>query len=150
MQRCQELGADLAINYREKGFVEGVLTHTQGTGVDVILDIVSGDYLLRNLEILKPQGRLVVISILGGVRAEIDLRVLMSRRARIIGSVLRGRALAEKIEIKKQFIQRFWPLFTQGKLRPVIDSVFPIEQARVAHQRMTDNRNIGKIVLKAR
>ncbi len=148
--RCVELGADLAINYREQDFVERVLAHTDGAGVDVILDIVGGDYLQRNLKLLKPQGRLVVISTLGGARTEIDLRLLMGRRARIIGSVLRGRALTEKIEIKQRFMQRFWGLFREGQLRPVIDSVFPIDQAGTAQQRMSENKNIGKIVLKVR
>ena len=148
--RCEELGADLAINYREHDFVESVLAHTDGAGVDVILDIVGGDYLHRNLKLLKPKGRLVLISTLGGARTEIDLRVLMGRRARIIGSVLRSRALAEKIEIKQLFMQRFWRMFLEGQLFPVIDSVFPIEQADAAQQRMAENRNIGKIVLKVR
>ena len=148
--RCEELGADLAINYREHDFVESVLAHTDGAGVDVILDIVGGDYLHRNLKLLKPKGRLVLISTLGGARTEIDLRVLMGRRARIIGSVLRSRALAEKIEIKQLFMQRFWRMFLEGQLFPVIDSVVPIEQADAAQQRMAENRNIGKIVLKVR
>ncbi len=146
--RCEQLGAEMAINYREHDFVESVFAHTDGTGVDVILDIVGGDYLLRNLKLLKPKGRLVVISTLGGARTEIDLRILMGRRARIIGSVLRSRPLEEKIEIKQRFMQRFWSLFLEGQLRPVIDSVFPIEQAGAAQQRMAENRNIGKIVLK--
>ncbi len=148
--RCETLGAELAINYREHDFVDRVLVHTEGAGVDVILDIVGGDYLQRNLKLLKAQGRLVLISTLGGARAEIDLRVLMGRRARIIGSVLRSRTLAEKIEIKQRFMQRFWPLFLEGQLRPVIDSVFPMEQAGEAQQRMAQNLNIGKIVLKVR
>jgi putative PIG3 family NAD(P)H quinone oxidoreductase len=148
--RCEELGAELAINYREHDFVDRVLAHTDGAGVDVTLDIVGGDYLQRNLKLLKPKGRLVLISTLGGARAEIDLRVLMGRRARVIGSVLRSRTLAEKIEIKQRFMQRFWPLFLEGQLRPVIDSVFPIEQAGEAQQRMAQNLNIGKIVLQVR
>ena len=148
--RCMELGAVLAINYRDHDFAEAVLAHTAGTGVDVILDIVGGDYLQRNLQLLKPKGRLVLISTLGGMRAEIDLRVLMSKRARIIGSILRGRALSEKIQIKQMFMERFWALFVEGQLCPVIDSVFPVEQVGAAQQRMAENRNIGKIVLKIR
>ncbi len=148
--RCEELGAELAINYREHDFVESVLAYTEGAGVDVIMDIVGGDYLHRNLKLLKPKGRLVIISTLGGAHTEIDLGVLMRRRACIIGSVLRGRSLAEKIEIKQRFMQRFWSLFLEGRLRPVIDSVFPIEQAVAAHLRMAENRNVGKIVLKVR
>ena len=148
--RCEDLGADLAINYREHDFVESVLAYTEGAGVDVIMDIVGGDYLHRNLKLLKPKGRLVIISTLGGAHTEIDLGVLMRRRACIIGSVLRGRSLAEKIEIKQRFMQRFWSLFLEGRLRPVIDSVFPIEQAVAAHLRMAENRNVGKIVLKVR
>ena len=146
--RCEQLGAEIAINYRDHDFVESVFEHTGGTGVDVILDIVGGDYLQRNLKLLKPKGRLVLISTLGGARTEIDLRILMGRQARIIGSVLRGRPLEEKIEIKQRFMERFWSLFLEGQLCPVIDSVFPIEEAGAAQQRMAENRNIGKIVLK--
>ena len=145
---CTNLGADLAINYRKHDFVEKVISYTNGDGVDVIMDIVAGSYMERNIKILKSKGRLVVISTLGGVRAEIDLGQLMRLRARIIGSVLRSRSMLEKIEIKQRFMDLFWPHIVSGKILPVIDSIYPIDQAMLAHQHMHDNRNIGKIVLK--
>ena len=112
------------------------------------MDIVAGSYMERNIKILKSQGRLVVISTLGGVRAEIDLGKLMRRRARIIGSVLRSRSILEKIEIKQRFMDLFWSHVVSGKILPVIDSIYPVGQAMLAHQHMQENRNIGKIVLK--
>ena len=145
---CTQLGADLAINYRKHDFVEKVLSYTNGKGVDVIMDIVAGSYMERNIQILKSKGRLVVISTLGGVRTEIDLGELMRRRARIIGSVLRSRSVSEKIEIKQRFMDYFWQHIIDGTILPVIDSIYPISQAMLAHQHMKDNRNIGKIVLK--
>lgn len=148
--RCRELGAELAVNYKEADFVEQILTHTNGAGVDVILDIVGADYLQKNLRLLKLRGRLVFISTLSGSRTEIDLRHLMARRLRLIGSVLRSRLLAEKVEIKERFMARFWPALEAGTIAPVIDSVYPIEQANQAHRRMAANQNTGKIILKVR
>jgi tumor protein p53-inducible protein 3 len=148
--RCSELGADLAINYRTEDFVVRVKEFTSGEGVDVILDIVGADYLARNVSLLKSKGRLVLISTLGGSKAQLDLRMLMGRRLRLIGSVLRSRSLEEKVEIKKRFVARFWSLLEDGTIQPVIDSVYPIEEANEAHQRMAENQNIGKIVLRVR
>jgi tumor protein p53-inducible protein 3 len=150
LARCQELGAELAINYKEADFVQSVQEHTSGQGVDIILDIVGAEYLERNLGLLKLKGRLVLISTLGGTRAEINLGALMGRRLRLIGSVLRSRPLDEKAEIKEQFMARFWPFLEDGSIQPTIDSVYPIEQANEAHECMAENRNIGKIVLKVR
>jgi len=147
---CRELGADLAINYREEDFVERVRAFTDGAGVDVILDMVGAAYLARNLSLLKLKGRLVFISMLGGSRTEIDLGALMGRRLRLIGSVLRSRSLAEKVEIKERFMGRFWQAMEAGRIRPVIDSIYPVEQANQAHQHMAENRNSGKIILKVR
>jgi len=148
--RCSELGADLAINYKTEDFVARVQEFTAREGVDVILDIVGADYLARNVSLLKSKGRLVLISTLGGSQAELDLRMLMGRRLRLIGSVLRSRSLEEKVEIRERFVARFWPLLEDGTIQPVIDSVYPIEQANEAHQRMAENRNIGKIILRVR
>ncbi len=150
LTRCRELGAELAINYKEQDFARQIEGHTQGAGVDVILDMVGAAYLERNLQVLKTKGRLVIIATLGGVKTEIDLRVLMGKRLRVIGSVLRSRSLAEKIEIKEQFMARFWPALVSGAIRPVVDSVYPIQQAGQAHQVMVENKNIGKIILKVR
>lgn len=147
---CRELGADLAINYNEADFVEQTRAFTGGAGVDIVIDMVGADYLARNLGLLKPKGRLVFISTLSGSQAEIDLGSLMRRRLRLIGSVLRSRSLEEKVEITEQFMDRFWPLLEKGTIKPVIDTVYPVEQAGEAHQYMADYRNIGKIVLKVK
>jgi putative PIG3 family NAD(P)H quinone oxidoreductase len=147
---CKELGAELAINYEQEDFTERIQRFTDGRGVDIILDIVGADYLARNLSLLRPQGRLVVISTLSGSQTAIDLRVLMGRRLQLIGSVLRSRSPEEKVQIKQQFMKRFWPQLERGTIKPVIDSVLPIQQAEQAHRRMMDYKNIGKIVLKVR
>lgn len=147
---CLKLGASLAINYKEKDFVEEVRTFTNGAGVDVIMDMVGANYLERNLSLLKLKGRLVFISMLSGGQTQINLGALMGKRLRLIGSVLRSRALAEKLEIKARFMANFWPLLEEGKIQPVIDAVYPIAQANEAQQRMADNLNIGKIVLTVR
>jgi tumor protein p53-inducible protein 3 len=147
---CLELGASLAINYKEEDFVEQVKEYTGGAGVDVILDMVGAAYLERNLSLLRLRGRLVFISMLSGGRSEIDLGWLMRRRLRMIGSVLRSRSLAEKVEIKERFMDLFWTQLEEGALQPVIDSVYPIAQADEAQARMADNQNIGKIVLQVR
>jgi putative PIG3 family NAD(P)H quinone oxidoreductase len=148
--QCRELGAELAINYKEEDFVKRTLAHTGGAGVDVLVDIVGAPYLERNIRLLKIGGRLVHLATLGGSRAEIDIRTLMGRRLRLIGSVLRPRSLDEKVEIKERFMARFWPLLEEGIIEPVIDSVFPIEAANEAHERMAANQNTGKIILKVR
>ncbi|CAN5653578.1 NAD(P)H-quinone oxidoreductase [soil metagenome] len=144
---CAKLGADLAINYKQEDFAEKVRSFTNGAGVDVILDIVGADYMARNLSLLKLKGRIVFIALLGGSQAQVDLAQLQRRRARLIGSLLRSRSLAEKIAIKEQFMARFGSLLEDGTLQPVIDSVYPIAQANEAHKRMAGNHNIGKIVL---
>ena len=148
VEQCSELGADLAVNYRKEDFVERTLAHTGGEGVGIIIDIVGAEYLERNLRLLQPRGRLVFLAVLGSSQAEINIGMLMGRRLRLIGSVLRSRSLAEKVQIKEQFMARFWSLLEDGTIGPVIDSVYPIEQANEAHQRMAANRNTGKIVLK--
>jgi putative PIG3 family NAD(P)H quinone oxidoreductase len=148
--RCVELGAELAVNYKDEDFVEQIKTQTNGEGVDVILDMVGAAYLERNIQLLKLRGRLVFIAVLGGAAAQINLATLMRRRLRLIGSVLRARSLAEKIEIKQKFMERFWPLLQNGTIWPIIDSVYPIEQVEKAHQLMAENQNIGKIILEVR
>jgi putative PIG3 family NAD(P)H quinone oxidoreductase len=150
VERCRELGADLAIQYTEEDFVARVNDFTDGAGVDIIMDMVGADYLARNLSLLKLKGRLVFISTLSGSQTEIDLRLLMGRRLRLIGSVLRSRALAEKVEIVRRFQEQFGSKLADGTIQPVIDSVYPIEQANEAQERMANNRNIGKIILRVR
>jgi tumor protein p53-inducible protein 3 len=147
---CTQLGAALAINYKEQDFVERVKEFTGGAGVDVILDMVGAAYLARNLSLLRLKGRLVFISMLSGGQAEINLGALMGRRLRLIGSVLRSRALEEKVEIKERFMDLFWTHLEEGAIQPVIDTVYPITEANEAHQRMAGNQNIGKLVLMMR
>ena len=147
---CTELGAELAVNYKKEDFAERVLAHTNGRGVDIILDNVGAAYLERNVRLLKLKGRLVFIGTMSGSQAEINIGALMGRRLRLIGSVLRPRSLAEKVEIKEKFAAQFWPLLLNGTVQPIIDSVYPIEQAEEAHRRMAENKNIGKIILKVR
>lgn len=147
---CRALGADLAVNYRREDFVAAVQQATGGAGVDVILDMVGGAYFERNLELLKVRGRLVFIATLGGGQVTLDIGRLMRKRIHLIGSVLRSRSLDEKSEIRSQFMSRCWTLIEQGKLRPVIDRVYPITEAEAAHQRMAQNLNIGKIILRVR
>jgi len=148
--RCRELGAELAINYKTDDFVERIKAHTGGAGVDVIMDMVGASYLEGNLQLLKTYGRLVFIATLGGSQAQLNLGLLMRQRLRLIGSVLRPRSVAEKVEIKRRFMEQFWPLLLDGTITPVIDSVYPIEQAMAAQERMAANQNIGKIILKVR
>ena len=148
--RCQELGADLAINYRQEDFVERIQAHTNGQGVDVIMDMVGAAYFEGNMQLLKTYGRLVFIATLSGAKVELNIGQLMRGRQRLIGSVLRPRPVAEKVEIKQRFIEQFWPLLLDGAIQPVIDRIYPIEQANEAQQRMAENKNIGKIILKVR
>ncbi len=148
--RCQELGADLAINYREEDFVTRIQEFTEGAGVDVIMDMVGAPYLEKNMNLLKVYGRLVIISTLGGTKASINLAQVMRPRLRLIGSVLRPRSMEEKVEIMRRFHEQFLDNLLNGTIQPIIDSVYPIEQANEAQAYMAHNRNIGKIILKVR
>lgn len=145
--RCLKLGARVAIDYKTQDFAAEVMAATAGQGVDVILDCVGGTYLAQNLSLLREQGRLVCIGLLGGSTAEINLGLLLARRLRLIGSTLRRRSLVEKIEITRQFKAQVWPGLVSGRLRPVIDSVFPIQAAQAAHDYVRQNRNVGKVIL---
>lgn len=144
---CTSLGATAAINYKEEAWAARVQELTHGAGVDVILDMVGADYLAQNLATLKLKGRLVFISTLSGAATNIDLRVVMGKRLRLIGSLLRSRTLAEKVAIKEAFMARFWPVLEAGLVKPVIDAIYPIIEAEAAHEQMAANQNIGKIVL---
>jgi putative PIG3 family NAD(P)H quinone oxidoreductase len=149
-ESCQELGAELAINYKREDFAERIMAYTQDEGVDLILDMVGAAYLERNLKLLKLRGRLVFISLLGGAQADINLGALMRRRLHLIGSVLRSRSLAEKTEIKEKFMARFWPQIETDTIRSIIDSIYPVEEANAAQQHMSENKNTGKIILRVR
>ncbi len=143
---CEKLGAH-AINYREQDFVEEVKKHTEGRGVDVILDMVAGDYVPRELELLAEDGRLVLIATLGGKHAEIDASLVMRRRLTITGSTLRARPIAFKAALAKQLHAKVWPLLETGKAKPVIHKVFAARDAANAHALMESSEHIGKIML---
>ncbi len=147
LERCQDLGASLGVNYKQQDFVEAVMAATRGQGVDVILDPIGGAYLNQNLAILKENGRLVNIGLLGGGTAEINLGVVLGKSLRIIGTRLRSRPLAQKIKITRKFADRFWSLLATGRLQPIVDSVFKIEEADAAHDYVKQNKNTGKVVL---
>lgn len=146
---CLALGAARAVNYRAGDWAEAVRAATPN-GVDVILDMVGADYFAANIGLLRLRGRLVFIAAMGGAVAQVDIRRLMGKRLRLIGSVLRSRSLAEKVAIRDGFLAQFGAALNDGRLQPVIDSLFPIAQANEAHARMAANRNIGKIVLTVR
>jgi putative PIG3 family NAD(P)H quinone oxidoreductase len=147
LAKCRDLGANLATNYKMQDFSREIMAATAGQGVDLILDPVGAAYLRQNLEILKENGRLVNIGLLGGRTAEIDLGRVLGKSLRIIGSRLRSRSLEEKIRIARKFEAQFWPLLKAGKMQPVIDSIFPITEAQAAHEYVRQNRNIGKVIL---
>lgn len=142
---CRALGAT-AFNYREGDFLAAV--RAQAEGVDVVLDMVGQGYLAQNLELLNTGGRLVVIATLSGSHAELELRTLMSKRLSLYGSTLRARPLAERVQLKHSFQARFWEALAAGRIKPVMDSVFDIRDADAAHERMRQNLNIGKLVLR--
>ncbi len=148
LAKCRELGARLAVNYKEQDFCKEVMDATENQGVDLILDPVGAAYLSQDLNLLRVNGRLVIIGLLSGRTAEIDLGAVLGKGLRIIGTRLRARPLTEKILITRDFKERFWPLLEQGRLQPVIDKVFPIEEAQAAHAHVRQNANTGKVVLK--
>ena len=141
------IGADLAINYRETDFVEAVLAHTGGKGVNVVLDMVSGDYVAKNLRCLAEDGRHVTIAVLGGAKADINMAQVMMRRLTLTGSTLRPRSDAFKSALADEIADNAWPLFCDGDLSPVMDMTFPLAEAAAAHARMEKGAHIGKIVL---
>jgi putative PIG3 family NAD(P)H quinone oxidoreductase len=141
------IGADLAINYRETDFVEAVMAHTGGKGVNIVLDMVSGDYVPRNLKCLAEDGRHVTIAVLGGARADLNMAVVMMRRLTLTGSTLRPRSDAFKAALADEIADNAWPLFADGELAPVMDMTFPLAEAAAAHARMEAGEHIGKIVL---
>ncbi len=146
---CVGLGATAAFNYRETDFVEAVKAAHGGRGVDVILDMVGGDYTPRNLALLAIGGRLVQIAFLRGSKAELDLRPIMMKRLTFTGSTLRPRSVQEKAAIAAALRERVWPLLAARTVRPVVDTVFPLSEARRAHELMESSAHLGKIVLDA-
>ncbi len=145
---CKALGADHAINYRTQDFVAAVADITGGRGVDVILDMVAGSYVAREIDCLAEDGRLVIIAVQGGVKAEFNAGLVLRRRLTITGSTLRPRPVAFKAAIARSLRERVWPLLAAGTIKPVIHQVFEPAQAADAHALMESNRHIGKLMLR--
>lgn len=144
---CEKLGADAAINYRREDFVQRIEALTDGKGVNLILDMVAGDYLPRNLKCLAVEGRLVQIALQNGPKVEMNLLPVMLKRLTITGSTLRPRSVAQKAEIAADLKAKVWPLLAEGKVKPVIHATFPLEKAAEAHALMESSKHIGKILL---
>lgn len=147
LARCTELGADVGINYRDADFVSAVREATDGHGADVILDLMGATYLARNVEALAVNGRLVVIGMQGGLRAELDLGRLMAKRAAILATTLRARPSAEKDAIVAGVREHVWPLIEAGQVRPIVDQILPITRAADAHRLIEDGTAVGKVLL---
>ncbi len=144
---CERLGADRAINYRDRDFVADIKEGTGGRGVDVVLDIVGGEYLPRNIDVLATDGRLVQIGTLGGGKAQLNMIPVLQRRLTITGSTLRARSVPEKGAIASALRERVWPLLAVGRVKPIVDRTFPLERAADAHRVMEASAHIGKLVL---
>ncbi len=145
---CKKLGASVAINYRTQDFVEVTLRLTKGKGVDVVLDMIGGVYLPRNLKVLKPGGRHVSIAMQNSRIAELDIFQVMSKRLILTGSTLRPRSKKDKAAIGKALYKNVWPLLNKGKIAPVIDKVFALEEAQAAHDYLEAGAHVGKIILR--
>ncbi len=146
-EACRRLGAAIAINYRQEDFVAAVKRETAGAGVDVILDIVGGDYVARNIECLGMHGRLVQIGTQAGARASITLTPILQRRLTLTGSTLRARTVEEKEALAREVERHVWPLLASGRVAPVIDRTYRLVEAADAHRRLESSEHIGKIVL---
>ena len=144
---CVTLGAERAVNYRTEDFVEIIKSVTGGKGADVIIDMVAGDYVARELDCLADDGRLVIIALLGGASGKVDFGQIMRRRLTITGSTLRPRPVAFKQMIADKLQQKVWPFIEAGKIKPVIFKTFPLEQAALAHTLMETSTHVGKIML---
>jgi putative PIG3 family NAD(P)H quinone oxidoreductase len=147
MERCRELGADLAISYRDDDFVAAVKDFTDGRGADVILDIVGAPYLERNVDALATSGRLLQISTRDGALAEVNLGTLMRKRISIFASTLRARPVAEKSVVVADVREQVWPLVAAGQVKPVIERTLPLADAAQAHRLIDDGTHVGKILL---
>lgn len=145
---CEKLGATRAINYRDEDFVAAIKAATADRGVDVILDMVGGDYIERNFRALARQGRLVNIAFQGGMSAQVNFGLMLMKRLSFMATTLRGRTVQEKTAIRDALAREVWPLIASGRIKPVIDRVFPLAEAQAAHARMAQSAHIGKILLK--
>ncbi|MER5874169.1 NAD(P)H-quinone oxidoreductase [Streptomyces sp. NPDC002044] len=147
LARCAELGADILIDYREQDFVEELRTATDGAGADVILDIMGAKYLTRNLDALAVNGRLAIIGLQGGAKAELNLGALLAKRAAITATSLRARPLEEKAAIIAAVREHVWPLVASGRVRPVVHETFPMSRAAAAHRVLESSSHVGKLLL---
>lgn len=147
LDACRELGAQILINYREQDFVNELKAATEGRGADVILDVIGATYLERNLKALAVNGRIVVIGLQGGVKAEINLNTLLMKRGALIATSLRARPPAEKAAIVAAVREHVWPLIEAGRVRPVIHARLPIAQAPQAHRILAESQHVGKVLL---
>jgi len=147
LRACRELGAEILINYREQDFVEVLREATDGFGADVILDNIGAKYLARNVSALAINGRLVIIGLQGGVKAELDISALLGKCAAVIATSLRGRPLAEKAAIVAAVREHVWPLIQSGEVKPIVHRTFPLAQAAEAHRELEAGANIGKVLL---
>ncbi|MBR9910966.1 MAG: NAD(P)H-quinone oxidoreductase [Gammaproteobacteria bacterium] len=146
-QVCLDLGAEVAINYRQQDFVEQVRAVTDGHGADVILDMVGGDYIPRNIEVAAQDGRIVSIAFLRGAKVEVNFSLMMAKRLVLTGSTLRPQSTAQKAAIASQLQERVWPLIEAGAIRPLIAREYPLQEVAEAHKLMESNQLVGKIVL---
>ncbi len=145
---CESLGAERCVNYREEDFVEAIGTFTEARGVDVILDMVGGDYVRRNVAILAPDGRLVQIGLLTGAKATVNLVPVLQRRLTLTGSTLRSRSVKEKGRIAAALESNVWPLLAKRVVAPIVHQEFPLREAAAAHRMMESSQHIGKLVLR--
>lgn len=148
LERCRELGAEILVSYRDEDFVESVREATGGHGADVILDNMGAKYLARNVELLATGGRLVVIGLQGGTRAELDLGTLLGKRGSVSATTLRSRPLEEKAAICAAVVEQAWPLVESGAIRPVVDRVLPMRDAELAHRAVEAGEHVGKVLLR--
>ena len=144
------LGADWVIDYKSQDFASVIASETEGRGVDVILDFIGAAYAEQHAACLAPRGRHVLIGVMGGAKATINLGQLLQKRQSLLGMVMRSRSIQEKIELTRAFVRSTLPLFADGRLKPLVDCVFPLSDVAQAHQRMEANENLGKIVLRVR
>jgi NADPH2:quinone reductase len=147
VEACRELGADLVVDYAIQDFEDAAKVFTHGQGVDVVLDVVGGGYVDRDVAALRVGGTIVLVGVMGGGRTEVNVGALLPKRATLVGTVLRGRPLEEKIATTRRFAAEVLPLFDAGAVRPVVDSRYRLEDVDSAHARMESNANVGKILV---
>ncbi|MGH8892723.1 MAG: NAD(P)H-quinone oxidoreductase [Actinomycetes bacterium] len=147
LDRCRELGAEVLVNHRTEDFVQRVREATDGHGADVVLDVIGAKYLARNTDVLATNGRLVVIGLQGGTKAELDLGLMLRKRAAVLATTLRTRPADEKAAVVASVREHVWPLLASGAVRPVVDRVLPMAEAAAAHRVLEAGENVGKVLL---